>query len=61
MNYRFTAEYHDDEDMRPFWGVVEWLEENGPFRTGKLVERHITEEAAISAAIAYNLIHAYAY
>ena len=61
MNYRYTAEYFDDEDFRSCWTVVEWFEEDGPYRSGKTIERHISEEAAISAAIAYNLIHAYAY
>ena len=62
MNYRFTAEYDDgDDDRRPGWTVVEWFERNGDFSSGRVIEKHKTEAAAISAAIAYNLIHAYAY
>lgn len=61
INHRFTAEFFDDEDRRPSWDVIEWIEQRGAFRTGRVVESHRTQADAESAAVAYNLINAYCY
>jgi hypothetical protein len=48
---RYTVEYYDDEDCRPFWAVVEWRGGRGT-----TLERCTTEAEAESFARAYTAI-----
>lgn len=59
--HRYTAEFIDREDRQPFWCVIEWNTAGDyAFRSGNLIERHVDQLTAESAAMTYNTIYAFA-
>ncbi len=55
---RYTVEYYDDEDCRPFWAVVQWVwASTGEY--GTTVERCASEAEAESFARAYASVAVY--
>lgn len=57
---RYTIEFYDDEDRRPFWAVVQWVwGSDGEY--GTTVERCYTKAEAESFARAYASVNAYTY
>ena len=56
---KYTVDYYDDEDRRPFWGVTEWVANELGGASGRLLEKCSTEVEAESLARAYNAIAIY--
>ena len=58
---KYTVDYYDDEDRRPFWGVTEWVANELGGASGRLLEKCSTEASAESLARAYTMIYAHSY